>query len=327
MAVRPPYNFARLRFIFERDGIDLFLNGTVLRLEMGNGNEVVAAVCQMSDGRTARVRARKFVLATGGIENPRLLLASGLGNEHDQVGRCFMNHPKGYAGRLILRKPLPITSPYLPRSVNGRMIYAGLVLSEDTRRARGLLSSYVQFEPDLGFLQRYAFGIWRRLPTFIAPLFNLLRPRTLRLRWYADMEPRTENYIRLGERKDMFGMPLPAVTYALGPRDAETLRTLHAQLTEEIDRLGLGRVEGSADAVVAAASQDASHYLGGTRMGRNPRTSVVDPNCKVHTISNLYIAGGSVFATSGSANPTYTIIALAIRLAKHLKQELMARSA
>ena len=323
VAVRPPYNFARLRPIFERDGADLFLRATVTGFvpsAEGSTPRVIEAVCKTEAGDTVRVRAQRFVLAAGGIENARLLLVSGLGNEHDQVGRYFMNHPKGYAGRLRLRAPLPATSPYLPRSAGGRMMYAGLTLSESKRREGGLLSSYVQFEPDSKILARYALALWRRLPAFASPLFNILRPRTLRMRWYADMEPQAENCVVLSGEKDTYGTPLPEVSYSLGPRDVETLRTLHAHLQEEVKTLGIGRLEGTADEVIASVYDDASHHLGATRMGTDPRTSVVDSDGKVHTVSNVYVAGGSVFPTGGSANPTYTIVALAMRLAKHLER-------
>ena len=325
LAIRPPYNFARLRTVFERDGVDIFLEATVVKLTSrveGGAAAVAEAVCKTPQGAESRVRARVFVVAGGGIENPRLLLASALGNAHDQVGRYFMNHPKGYAGRLRLNAPLPATSPYLPRSSGGRMRYAGLALPESVRRAEGLLSSYVQFEPDLGFLQRFGFALWRRLPARAGGLFNLLRPRTLRLRWFADMEPRPDNRVTLSDEKDCFGVPLPAVNYALGLRDKKTLQALHARLGEEVRRLGLGTLEGTAQEAVAAAVDDASHHLGGTRMGDDPRTSVVNRDCLVHGSTNLYVAGGSVFPAGGSANPTYTIVALAIRLAEHLRRTL-----
>ena len=91
-------------------------------------------------------------------------------------------------------------------------------------------------------------------------------------------------------------------------------------MQRNIARLNLGRFESSADAVLAAATVDASHHLGSTRMGVDPKTSVVDANCKVHTVTNLYAAGGSVFSSGGCANPTITIVALAMRLAGHLQR-------
>ncbi len=330
LAVRPPFNFASLRAVFHRANVDVYLQATVTRLlsEWRAGKRVITeARCRTAAGKEVTVRAAMFVLAAGGIENPRLLLVSAIGDEHDQVGRYFMNHPKGYAGRLLLHKPLAASCPYLPRSQDGRMVYAGLALPESRQRTDQLLNSYVQLEPDSALLARYALSIWRRLPAFAAPLFNLLRPRTVRLRWYADMEPRPENRITLGAARDAYGTPLPVVSYALGERDEATLEALHQTLCMEVTRLHLGRVEGTAEEVLAAVVDDASHHLGGTRMGSDSRTAVVDADCRVYGTTNCYVAGGSLFPTSGSANPTYTIVALAIRLAEHLKREFAVVSA
>ncbi|MFI5024984.1 MAG: GMC oxidoreductase [Alphaproteobacteria bacterium] len=175
-------------------------------------------------------------------------------------------------------------------------------------------------------MQRYAFAVWRRLPSWLAPLCDLLRPRKLWLRWYAEMEPRAENRITLSDKKDAFGLPLPLVSYSLGERDKKTLIALHAQVTEEVRRLGLGRLEVSPEEVITAVGDDASHHLGSTRMGRDPASSVVDADCRVHIVENLYVAGGSVFPSGGSANPTYTIVALAIRLAEHLRANWLCRT-
>src|SRR6185369_16131038 len=90
---------------------------------------------------------------------------------------------------------------------------------------------------------------------------------------------------------------------------------------------GIGELEGDLErASPWPIDQDASHHMGGTRMGSDPRTSVVDADLRVHGAENLWIAGSSVFPASGCANPTYTIVALSIRLARHLRGAL-ARSA
>lgn len=321
VAVRPPYNFATLRSVFEREGVDLVMDATVTGF-VHEAGMVHQAVCRASDMREVRVTAQVFVLAMGGIETPRLMLAANIGNEHDQVGRYFMNHPKGYAGRLRLNAPLPASSPYLPRTDGSRMVYAGLRLSEEVQKEQGLLNSCVQFEPDLGLMQRYAYGLWRRLPPALSRLFLILRPRTLRARWFADMEPLPDNRVMLSKRKDVFGVPLAKVSYALSPRDEASLRALHAQIKAGVAAAGLGTLIGGADEVVAVVRQDASHHLGGTRIGHDPSTSVVDTDCKVHSLSNMYVAGGSVFPSGGCANPTMTIVALAIRLANHIATKL-----
>jgi choline dehydrogenase-like flavoprotein len=90
-----------------------------------------------------------------------------------------------------------------------------------------------------------------------------------------------------------------------------------------LPRAGFGRLESDlARADPWPIAQDASHHMGTTRMGRDPASSVVDAQGRVHSLANLYLAGASVFPTSGSANPTFTIVALSIRLAEHLRAEL-----
>jgi hypothetical protein len=280
------------------------------------------------------------VLATGGIENPRLLLNSpagstALGNHHDQVGRYFMNHPKGFVGRLHLARRLSPHSRLIDRTDGERLSYLGLRLSPEYQREHGLLNTYVGFEPfypdDLigrvdrlrknvssgGRLQRYVQPKVGRLWDMVEP-----RPKILQLRWFADMEASPDNRVLLSAKRDALGVPMAVVRHDLGQQALATLRALHAMVAENVSRLGLGTLQGDADEVIRGVRIDASHHLGSTRMGVREVDSVVDSNCRVHGVNNLYAAGGSVFSTAGCANPTYTIIALAIRLADHLGADL-----
>jgi choline dehydrogenase-like flavoprotein len=94
-------------------------------------------------------------------------------------------------------------------------------------------------------------------------------------------------------------------------------------LEGELSRQGIGRlVTTLAQAEPWTIDQDASHHMGTTRMGADPKTSVVDAELRVHSQANLFCAGSSVFPSSGCANPTFTITALAIRLARHLEATL-----
>jgi choline dehydrogenase-like flavoprotein len=145
----------------------------------------------------------------------------------------------------------------------------------------------------------------------------------IRIRNFLEMEPRFENRLMLADEKDVYGQPRIAVSYAIGERDKDTMVQLHHTLKEAIETSGVGIFEGR----LTAESNwdifmDASHYLGTTRMGISPTTSVVDGNLQVHGMQNLFVLGGSVFPTSGNANPTFTICALAIRLADHLSRML-----
>ncbi|MCZ6596249.1 MAG: GMC family oxidoreductase [Planctomycetota bacterium] len=387
LAASDPQHFGREhRAAFDVEGVDLILDATVVRLELEEGTSRVAlAVVRTSSGREVRVRARAFVVGTGGIENARLLLNSGLGNEHDQVGRYLMNHPKNYHGILHLERPVEELPYYFGCLYHGYAGYAGLRLNEAELDERGLLNSYVRFEPlfpwsdnqgiealvllvkrSRFFMTRWKKGRedevielrdysetgddsdfqnerksaleWLGLvlkivinsPRVAQYLFFRLsrakpKIRRVRLRNFMEMEPDPENRVVLSDERDEYGQPVPLVRHRCTELDKRSLVVLHEVLVEEFERAGLGRLETDLDADGPwPIDQDASHHMGTTRMGRDPRTSVVDPDCRVHGVENLYIAGSSVFPRSGCANPTFTLVALAIRLARHLRAELAA---
>jgi len=130
------------------------------------------------------------------------------------------------------------------------------------------------------------------------------------------------------EERDSVGARRALVQHDTTERDRRALLELHQVLARELESQGVGRLETAlAEAAPWPIDQEASHHLGTTRMGDDPRTSVVDPHQRVHGVPNLYVAGGSVFPTSGCANPTYTIVALSIRLAEHLRSRVLGQEA
>lgn len=154
------------------------------------------------------------------------------------------------------------------------------------------------------------------------------RIRRVRLRNFMEMEPDPENRVALGAERDVYGEPIPFVRHDSTALDRRSLVELHAALRQEISRTGLGRLETElADADPWPITQDASHHMGTTRMGTESATSVVDPHGRIHSVENVYLAGASVFPTSGCANPTFTIVALSIRLAQHLREVVFAEQA
>jgi choline dehydrogenase-like flavoprotein len=129
----------------------------------------------------------------------------------------------------------------------------------------------------------------------------------------------------LTREKDRLGCPRVALHWRLTALDKRTMHRAHAIFAEDIARAGLGRFEsalGAEDGPWPSALRGARHHMGTTRMHRDPRRGVVDADCRVHGVDNLYVAGSSVFPTSGSANPTLTIVALALRLAEHVRTTL-----
>ncbi|TVP45852.1 MAG: GMC family oxidoreductase [Gemmatimonadales bacterium] len=143
---------------------------------------------------------------------------------------------------------------------------------------------------------------------------------TLRIRNFMEMEPNAENRVTLGRRTDGFGTPLPEVRHAPSQRDRSTMQELHATLAAELQHQRWGQLVTGlpADTGRWPIREPASHHMGTTRMGTDPATSVVDPDGRIHGCPNVFVAGSSVFPTCGSANPTFTIVALSVRLAEHL---------
>ena len=387
LAADEPQNFGKeVRHVYEANGADLWLDASVAQLVSADG-VVTHADVRTRSGRQIDLRAKAFVVATGGIENARLLLNStnecpeGLGNERDQVGRFMMNHPKNYCGILHLSKPVESLPYYFGCLHEGFAGYGGLRFPEKELAQRGLMNSYVRLEPlfpwsdsegiealvliakrskffvdrmrkksrkevvelrdyaetgddsDLQNSRRSIFGfvpllftilfdapkvtryLWSRVVSRKRPLI-----RRARLRNFMEMEPRPENRVRLSDEVDAHGMPLPLIEHDTTELDKRSLVDLHRVLVEEFDRAGVGRLETDLEGSDPwPITQDASHHIGTTRMGLDPASSVVDPDLKLHGADNVYMAGASVFPTSGCANPTFTIVALSIRLARTLQ--------
>jgi choline dehydrogenase-like flavoprotein len=128
--------------------------------------------------------------------------------------------------------------------------------------------------------------------------------------------------VRLGTEHDALGMPRLHVDWRYTPGDIDTVSRAVALLAADFARQGLGSFDYRPEEVEAEATRYGAyggHHIGTARMGSDPLRSVVDADCRVHGVRNLYLAGAATFATSGQANPTLTIVALALRLATHLR--------
>ena len=146
----------------------------------------------------------------------------------------------------------------------------------------------------------------------------------LQLNCSSEQQPNPQSRVQLGSVRDRLGMRELVVNWQVLEADrlnaAQTIRLLGT----EVGRSGFGRLRsafGQHDEWPEDFYGD-GHHMGTTRMHADPMQGVVDANCRVHGMSNLYVAGSSVFPTGSANNPTLTIIALALRLADHLKGEL-----
>jgi len=139
----------------------------------------------------------------------------------------------------------------------------------------------------------------------------------------CEQAPNRDSRVTLGAERDALGLRRVRLDWRFTDLDHRSMASAVALLSSEIGRLGLGvvKVDPPAGEFLEPAV-GGPHQLGTLRMSNDPRRGVVDANCRVHGVENLYVAGGGVFPSGGYANPTLTIVALALRLADHLQREL-----
>jgi len=149
----------------------------------------------------------------------------------------------------------------------------------------------------------------------------------------AEQSPNPDSRIVLSEERDALGMPRANLDWRLQDIDRDSVRVLMETLRDEFARLKWGHIKPSewlydrsqlwkTDPLISAHPIGGYHHMGGMRMSTTPKTGVVNANCRVHDSPNLYVAGSSVFPTGGWANPTVTIMALALRLGVHLRHKM-----
>jgi choline dehydrogenase-like flavoprotein len=308
------------------------------------------------------VRAKDFVLAAGGIENPRLLLASNLGNRHDQVGRYFMEHPHARGGRIVDGSAWKLLKAFGRRHrVGGEELAALIAPSEALQRREGILNTsltivarqpegrrqFVGMKAYAGIKHKMAptrrgRALWmatrkaagwaqRHLDPARPWLLHKLGRLDVALLVRGEQAPNPDSRVRLTGERDAAGVPRTALDWRLTELDVRSVAILAEALDRELRRLGLGRVEPSSwlgqgawrtDPLVSSHPIGGYHHMGTTRMGTDERTSVTDADGRVHGLANLWVAGSSLFPTGGWANPTLTIVALALRTADRIGAEL-----
>ena len=351
----------RLNEIIAAANVRLLVHATALRLDTTTaGDRVDTVEVAAGDRNRVSVRPRTVVLAAGGLENPRMLLLSdrthpgGLGNAHDHVGRYLMEHPHVRTGTLVPKSPKIVDQLGLyERRESDRVESFGMVkLPDEVIRSERLLGCAWSFAAKPSALMtpagRALFGLRDAAVEFRRPIPHtadrlrtvLRRPReaagalaawrsparsepVLLFNAMSEQAPNPASRVTLGTRKDRFGRPLARVDWQLSKLDLTTIRRSQELVSKAFEEAGLGHAEQLfGDERPPAVVGGGFHHIGTTRMGDDPSSSVVDPDGRVHGVSNCYVAGMSVFPTAGYANPTLTVVALAIRLAAHLRTEL-----
>jgi choline dehydrogenase-like flavoprotein len=341
--------------------IRVLLHATAAELMTDEAGRRVAAITVVTEPeRRFTARSAIVVLAAGGIENARLMLLSrdrqprGIGNGYDVVGRYFMDHPcvdlakiwvrdhparakfydSQYAAHTFrqclglhvipeiqAREHIATASCFLEAEAYGEASTASTSLKTLYRDLRRRQSSPKMVHHLLGVVcglpAVIPLVVWHGLGVEAAVKFRALR---------AVIEPRPNpaSRITLSADKDRLGMNRTRLDWRLDETDRQTVRRTAEIVCSALRKSGCMLVEPSPAALDGSSLSSPNgvwHHMGTTRMAADPRQGVVDFNCRVHGVNNLFVAGSSVFPTAGNHSPTLTILALTARLAEHVVSE------
>ncbi len=338
------------------------------------------------DGTGLAVRARRYVLAAGGLETVRILLASddikacGVGGDHGHLGRYYMSHLAAAAGEIRFARPEQIAFDY---ETDGEGVYVRRRLTltaEAQRRAECLNVVFRTHLPDPAdpahgdpilsamfmvkdlILYEYSRKFRERAITLGdrlghvrnilagAPRLAAFSSRFVHKRWFSDRQmpsvvlgsrtgayalefhaeqaPNPDSRLTLSDQRDALGQRRLRADWRTSDIDYESLKRAYALLADELKRTGVGELRYDAEDVAAKARREGAyggHHLGAARMAEDPRQGVVDTDCRVHGVGDLFVASGAVLPTSSQANPTLTILALTLRISAQIRRELETR--
>jgi len=344
--------------------VRVLLHSTVIRIDHADGRAEHLEV--RGPTGTFRVSARRFVLAAGGVENPRILMVAGIGG--DAVGRFFMEHPR-VCDRFRVRPGNTPLGRLVGGGAAGTLRFFRLSIADAMQREECLLTYHAnvqfgyadQLTAQWTAARRMIIALrspWKESPFYqdagggriglrSADLATAARrpDRTIRsavgavtewprLRRYVEIwsaleqVPESSNRVELTSETDRFGVPRARVLWTVGQQEEATYRRALAVVLGEFEKLepGISSARVGEDPWPGELVGN-WHHEGTTRMDPDPSRGAVDADCRVHGLSNLFVAGSSVFPTSGSTSPTITILQLALRLADHLTADLGHASA
>ena len=311
-----------------------------------NASSIKEVVIKNHAGKQHTVKAKNFILACCSIQNARILLAAnkqapkGLGNDSDHVGRYFMEHLEIKTSSLWLADPADIK--LYKMDFGTTKARAELAISEQMQTEHKILNGTCSLSPlELATNQKSFIEIWQdekdAMDKTIEKSSKEVKAAKLDVpkgfkayQLFARMEqaPHANSRVTLDSENDALGMPRAKLNWELTSLEKNSLRTISTLIGQEVGRASMGRVklyeylQDEKDESWPSFAGGGWHHMGTTRMSSDAKDGVVDANCKVHGISNLYIAGASVYVTAGAVNPTLTLIALTIRLADHLKGKM-----
>ncbi len=324
--------------ILKAQNIFLYTYANVVSIET---NETLSTVTQVHvknlAGKEHTVKAKCFVMACCAIQNARMLLASnkqapkGLGNDHDLVGRFFMDHLEVMTSDLFMpfTRPINLFCPWVFSDPKVRAELAGTASLMPKEVASNKPANIDAFPDDA----KGTVHMWNEMNK-LRGKEDFGKPgdyerREFELFTRMEQSPNPDSRILLDNEKDALGVPRANLDWRLSPIEKKSIRLLQEIVGEQVGRSEIGRIrlkewlrDENNNTDWTPTLGGGWHNMGTTRMSDNPKNGVVDANCKVYGLSNLYMAGSSCFPTSGAANPTLTLLALVFRLSAFLKTNI-----
>lgn len=309
--------------IFQGSNHDLYLNSNLINFQK-NGSTFHTGFFRSFTGKSLKIKSRVFVLATGGIENSRLMLALNQKNADSlfkkdmPIGNYWMEHPHFIIGESVI-----------PRGWKDRY----LALTGSKKRELGILNCRIRFDGNIGQfgLNKMIRDIACYAPETGKYIYDLMERQlvcgaTIHAAW--EQAPIKNNKITLSNtQKDIFGIPRPILHYKKSSFDKRTVYESIKQIALFGNSLSYGKIK-LFDFVSSLGNYPDNdelagyHHMGGTRMSDSNEIGVVDRNLKVHGADNFFVAGSSVFPSGGHANPTLSIVQLSLKLGQHIKNFL-----
>ncbi len=278
------------------------------------------------EGKHFTVKPRFVVLAAGGMENVRLLLASndvmtaGVGNQNDLVGRFFADNPIPRDVATLVSFAGPLAQYYGANTTmdNGAIMRAVFSTTRHYCESQRNVGSLTTVEPAAELDEAGKAAV---ITTALALGVDASNARAYSLGCGMELLPDPDRRLTLTGDKDALGMPRLKLHMTIADEDFALYRRTLAELGRQLlaSRAGMLRISYSHRDEWMKAMDWGHHHLGTTRMSADPKSGVVDADGLVHGLGNLYVAGSSTFPTCGASNPTLNLIALTLRLADHLK--------
>jgi choline dehydrogenase-like flavoprotein len=323
-----------------------------------NGRRIIAIRLCSPKGRQVRLQAAKVIVACGTIERLMLAVARDAASapwaNNPWVGSAFQDHLALRAARVTPLDKKRFHDAFDNIYIDGLKYSPKIVLGDNVQTANGLTnvvggfifeSSLIEHvnnvkifakalkngavPPELLSLPRHLVAlvkVWWPLVLRYLRDHRIFNPADLgiQLDVHCEQVPMRQSHIRLAKGSaDPYGVPLVNLHWQVEGREIEVMAQFAERLKERLFQLGLARLDIdqrliSRDPAILDACTDTNHHCGGLQMSNDPLTGVVDANLRVHGTENLYVTGAATFPSSSFANPTFTAIALTLRLADHL---------